>query len=105
MKLKLHIKEIAERRGIKNARQLALKSGLNFTSAYNLWNGTAQGIHFDNLQSLCDLLQADPGLLIEYHPKPRVDDAIHDEVLPGADRKAARPGDGKRRPKLQPGKN
>lgn len=93
MNLKLHIKEIAERRGIKNARQLALKSGLNFTSAYNLWNGTAQGIHFDNLQSICDLLQADPGLLIEYQPKPKVDDdAIHDEVSPGPDRKAARSG-------------
>jgi DNA-binding Xre family transcriptional regulator len=66
--MKLKFREIAEKQGIKNARQLAARSGINLTSCYQLWNGTAKMISFDALNTLCNVLQAGPALLLDYTP-------------------------------------
>jgi len=66
--MKVRIKEIAEKQGIKNARQLAALTKLNVTSCYQLWNGTAKAISFDSLNTLCNVLQAGPALLLDYTP-------------------------------------
>jgi len=64
----LKIRAVAEKQGIKNARQLSDKSGINVTSCYQLWNGTAKMISFDVLNTLCNVLQAGPALLLDYTP-------------------------------------
>lgn len=66
--MRLKVREIAEKQGIKNARQLADRSGINVTSCYQLWNGTAKMISFDVLNVLCNLLQAGPSILLDYTP-------------------------------------
>ena len=66
--MRLKFREIAERQGIKNARQLAARSGINLTSCYQLWNGTAKMISFEALNTLCNVLQAGPALLLDYIP-------------------------------------
>ena len=66
--MKVRIKEIAERQGIGNAKQLAKLTGLSVTSCYQLWNGTAKAISFESLNTLCNALQAGPALLLEYTP-------------------------------------
>jgi DNA-binding Xre family transcriptional regulator len=64
----LKIKEVAQRQGIKNAAQLSKLTGIGFQSAYQLWDGTAKGIQFETLNTLCNKLQAGPALLLEYTP-------------------------------------
>jgi DNA-binding Xre family transcriptional regulator len=66
--MKLKIKDIAIKRGIKNARQLADISHVSVTSCYQLWNGTAKMISFDVMNTLCNVLQAGPHLLFDYTP-------------------------------------
>jgi len=66
--MRLKFRELAERQGIKNARQLAARSGINLTSCYQLWNGTAKMISFEALNTLCNVLQAGPALLLDYTP-------------------------------------
>ncbi len=66
--MKVKIREIAERRGIKNAKQLAKLTGLSVTSCYQLWNDTAKAISFESLNTLCNVLQAGPAVLLDYTP-------------------------------------
>lgn len=66
--MKLRIKEVAEKQGIANAKQLAKLTGLSVTSCYQLWNATAKAISFDSLNTLCNVLKANPSLLLDYTP-------------------------------------
>jgi DNA-binding Xre family transcriptional regulator len=66
--MKVKIREIAERQGIKNAKQLAKLTGLSVTSCYQLWNETAKAISFESLNTLCNVLQAGPAVLLDYTP-------------------------------------
>jgi DNA-binding Xre family transcriptional regulator len=68
MAMRLKVKEIAQRVGIENAKQLAKVTGLSVTSCYQLWNGTAKAISFESLNTLCNVLQAGPALLLDYTP-------------------------------------
>jgi DNA-binding Xre family transcriptional regulator len=68
MAMKLRVREIAEKQGIKNALQLRTLTGLGMGSCYQLWNGTATMISLDTLNTLCNTLQAGPALLLEYTP-------------------------------------
>lgn len=72
----LTIKEIAEARGFKNAKQLADTAGIRYKSMYPIWNGTARMIALDTLERLCKALRVQVGMLFEIIP-----DA---EPLPGA---------------------
>lgn len=66
--MKLRIKETAERLGIMNAKQLRDYTGLGMGTCYQLWDGTARGIQFDTLNTLCNSLQVGPAMLFEYTP-------------------------------------
>lgn len=59
---------MAQKVGIENAKQLARETGLSVTSCYQLWNGTAKAISFESLNTICNVLQAGPALLLEYTP-------------------------------------
>ena len=66
--MELKVREIAERLGIENANQLRDRTGLGVSTCYQLWEGTAQGIQFDTLNTLCNVLQVGPAMLFEYTP-------------------------------------
>jgi DNA-binding Xre family transcriptional regulator len=68
MAMKLRIKETAERLGIMNAKQLRDYTGLGMGTCYQLWDGSARGIQFDTLNTLCNSLQVGPAMLFEYTP-------------------------------------
>ena len=85
MAMRLKIREVAERLGIKNAAQLARRTGLGLTSCYQLWDGTAKAISFESLNTLCNVLQAGPALLLEYTPD------VAQQGEPGQGSQAAKP--------------
>lgn len=66
--MNLRVKEIAEKMGIKNAKQLRDITGLGMGTCYQLWDGSAKGIQFDTLNTLCNTLKAGPALLLDYTP-------------------------------------
>jgi DNA-binding Xre family transcriptional regulator len=68
MSVKLRIKEVSERLGIMNAKQLRDFTGLGMGTCYQLWDGSARGIQFDTLNTLCNSLQVGPAMLFEYTP-------------------------------------
>jgi DNA-binding Xre family transcriptional regulator len=68
MAVRLKVKEIAEKVGIKNASQLRTRTGLGVSTCYQLWDGSAQGIQLDTLNTLCNVLQVGPAMLFEYIP-------------------------------------
>jgi DNA-binding Xre family transcriptional regulator len=70
MALKLQIQEIARTLGVENASQLAKLTGLGLTSCYQLWEGTAQMVSLETLNTLCNKLKVHPALLFEYKPDP-----------------------------------
>jgi len=78
--MKWRVREIAERIGIENAAQLAARTGLGLTSAYQLWNGTAEMVAVRTLNTLCNVLQCGPALLFEYTPDV---EGVQSESPPG----------------------
>lgn len=66
--MKLAVKEIAETRGFKNAKQLADAAGIHYKSMYTIWSGEAQLISLDVLGRLCSTLRVQAGLLFEVIP-------------------------------------
>jgi DNA-binding Xre family transcriptional regulator len=66
--MKLRFREVAEKVGILNAKQLAKETGLSVTSCYQLWNGTAKAISFESLNRLCNVLKAGPAIVLDYTP-------------------------------------
>jgi DNA-binding Xre family transcriptional regulator len=65
MKVRLTVKDIAEARGFKNAKQLADAAGIHYKSMYTIWSGEAQLISMDVLGRLCTTLRVQPGMLFE----------------------------------------
>jgi DNA-binding Xre family transcriptional regulator len=66
--MKLTVKEIAEARGFKNAKQLADTAGIRYKSMYPIWNGAARMIGLDTLEKLCNTLRVQAGMLFEIVP-------------------------------------
>ncbi|MGA9770312.1 MAG: helix-turn-helix transcriptional regulator [Blastocatellia bacterium] len=66
--MKLTVKEIAEARGFKNAKQLADTAGIRYKSMYPIWNGAARMIGLDTLERLCNTLRVQAGMLFEIVP-------------------------------------
>lgn len=63
--MRLTVKDIAEARGFKNAKQLADAAGIHYKSMYTIWSGEAQLISMDVLGRLCTTLRVQPGMLFE----------------------------------------
>jgi DNA-binding Xre family transcriptional regulator len=70
--MELTIKEVAEKAGIANARQLAARAGIHLNSAYGLWNATATRIDLATLEKLCTLFGVVPGQLFRFEADPSV---------------------------------
>jgi DNA-binding Xre family transcriptional regulator len=66
--VKLKVREIAEKVGIKNAAQLRARTGLGMKTSYQLWNGETELLSLQTLNTLCNVLQVGPALLLEYTP-------------------------------------
>jgi len=64
--IKKHIKEIAEKRGIKNAYGLQVAIEVSPTVAAKLWSGNFEMIGLGTLDKLCRVLKCQVGRLITY---------------------------------------
>jgi DNA-binding Xre family transcriptional regulator len=62
----VHIREVAEKRRIKNAHQLSLAAKIPANMAVRLWEGEFQRIDRGTLDRLCAALKCQPGQLIKY---------------------------------------
>jgi DNA-binding Xre family transcriptional regulator len=62
----IQVKEVAERRGIKNAYRLQLATGLSPDVTQRLWRGEWEKISKETLDRLCRALKCQPGTLIKY---------------------------------------
>lgn len=70
--MELTIREVAQKAGIANARQLAARAGIHLNSAYGLWNGEARRVDLDTLEKLCTLFGVVPGQLFNFEPDASV---------------------------------
>lgn len=61
-----HVREVAERRGIKNAHGLQLALEVSPTAAAKLWKGEFEMIGLGTLDKLCRVLRCKPGDLLKY---------------------------------------
>jgi len=61
-----HIREVAEKRGIKNAHGLQLALEISPTAAAKLWKGEFEMIGIVTLDKLCRALRCKPGDLLKY---------------------------------------
>lgn len=68
--MKLIVKEVAEREGIKNANELAVKAGIPLFSMYRIWDGRAKMIALETMDRLCTVLNVKPGQLFEHEAEP-----------------------------------
>jgi len=65
--MRLRVKEIAQRRGIKNASQLSFFTGIPVDTCYRLWSGETEHIGVNTtLERLCDKLQTHPGEIFDF---------------------------------------
>ncbi len=66
MKVRLIIKDVAEKKGILNPFMLSSKSGLNYAICYKLWHEKQQRIDLKTIAVLCEALEVKPGNLFDY---------------------------------------
>jgi DNA-binding Xre family transcriptional regulator len=66
MEITVHIKEIAEGRGIKSAYALWKEVGGSKEMVYGLWRGDFKMIGLDTLAKLCRVLRCQPGKLLKF---------------------------------------
>jgi DNA-binding Xre family transcriptional regulator len=64
------VREVAERAGIRNARELAARTGLPPTSVYRIWTGKATRTDLATIDKLCTALEVKPGQLFEHEAEP-----------------------------------
>lgn len=65
-KVRLAVKEAAERKGINNPFMLAKETGLNYAACHKMWRGEQQRIDMKTLARLCEVIGVKPGQLFEY---------------------------------------
>jgi DNA-binding Xre family transcriptional regulator len=63
-----HIREVAEKRGIKNAYGLQLAINVSPTVAAKLWSGNFEMIGLGTLDKLCRVLKCQPNKLLTFEP-------------------------------------
>ncbi len=66
MKVQIHVRVVAEARGIANASQLWRRIGGSQESAAQLWKGEFKMIGIRTLEKLCGVLECQPGDLLTY---------------------------------------
>jgi DNA-binding Xre family transcriptional regulator len=64
--LRLAVREVAEKKGVKNPFMLAQKTGLNYSICHRLWQGDQNRVDLKTLARLCEVLGVKPGQLFDY---------------------------------------
>src|SRR5215813_30371 len=64
------VREVAQRAGFRNARELAARSGLPPTSVYRIWTDKATRTDLATIDKLCTALHVKPGQLFEHEAEP-----------------------------------
>lgn len=64
----IQIRQVAERRGIKNANQLKDLTGFPPAMAARLWKGDVEKIGISTMDRLCAVLKCKPNDLLKYEP-------------------------------------
>jgi len=67
--MRLTVREVAQAKGWRNAKELGDAAGIPNVSMYRIWNGTATRIDLSTLEKLCEILEVQPGLLILHIPR------------------------------------
>ena len=80
--IRLVVREVAERAGIKSARDLSIRSHLPYESCRLLWNGDSRMIGLGTLERLCTLLDVPPGQLFDFKPEPSLLEQAPEDELP-----------------------
>lgn len=62
----VHVREVAEQRGFRNAHQLQVALDVSPTAAAKLWKGDFELIGLVTIDKLCRVLKCQPGKLIRY---------------------------------------
>ena len=68
--MKLIVRQVAEREGIRNPLELSQKSGIAYASCHRLWNEDVKQIGIETIERLCTLLKVWPNQLFDYKPEP-----------------------------------
>lgn len=69
--VKLRVRELAERKGIRNPRVLSQKSGVAYSTCYGLWYGERTLVGLGVIDKFCKALGVPPGKLFDYDPDDR----------------------------------
>jgi DNA-binding Xre family transcriptional regulator len=69
--VRLIVKEIAEKRGIKNPFALSKATGINYANCHKLWQGNQKMISVDTVDKLCEALGCTPNDLLVFTPSKR----------------------------------
>lgn len=64
--MKLHIREIAEARGITSAKALSDRAGIPYASIHRIWNESVTMLALDTIGRLCKALNVQPGMLMSW---------------------------------------
>ena len=64
--IRLIVREVAEREGIKTPRELERATGLSYSTAYGLWKGDARMIKLETIELVCTRLGVRPGQLFAF---------------------------------------
>ncbi|MGH9826095.1 MAG: helix-turn-helix domain-containing protein [Blastocatellia bacterium] len=66
--IKLLVKEVAEREGVRNPLDLSKRAGLHYQTVYSLWRGQSKQIGLETIEKLCRALGVRPGQLFQLDP-------------------------------------
>lgn len=61
----LHLKELAEKKNL-NRHQVSMQTGVSYPTIFKYWDGPLDGREFDIIDKLCDLLDCQPGDLLQH---------------------------------------
>lgn len=68
--IKVRLKEVARKHGIKNGYQFQKFTGYSTSMANNLWKKEWKFASLKTLNNLCNLLECTPNDLLEFKPDP-----------------------------------
>jgi len=62
------VRELAEKKGIKNPLQLSEASGVPYAACHAIWNGEQKQISLQTINKLCKALRVKPGSIFHFSP-------------------------------------
>ncbi|PYS88752.1 MAG: hypothetical protein DMF64_19595 [Acidobacteria bacterium] len=68
--IRLVVREIAQREGIKNSNALSQATGLPYETCRRLWQEKATMISLSTVERLCHVLRVRPSQLFDYEYEP-----------------------------------